>query len=574
MSAPAPKYQKTKQVLQKRKLKFNQENLPIKKKAKTYRSNYGLKGAAATVDKYSSFLGTDAMSLVLQTLDPEENSKSVIRWPNQIGGTSVLTSKTVFDAEFGANDFISSTVVHPYLTNSITSTTSAQVTVTASNINQTANAPYPTTQSIKPHAFQEMKSSKNEEIYFNAPMLLGADTVLYPANRVAEGNSSTIETIYWLGMSLSADEMAVYDATRATAANLTAFVQSIKVICNSAFDNSVIVGKVTLYNSAGASVSEISGPLQVGGTTYQFLTLTQMETLDNGGIQPVQAGARFFMFGISISLKAARPIYGLGSFTMYYNSRPTATGSNPQLWPYPVNGQSFAWSSLPYHNCHKVRSLTDAETIYQQAGQYCVISQSLLMTNMSSSDQNSGNIASCRMSGGKRIGGVGKKQSPDWYGFISSLGYNSFDGRLANGTYTWYLGKDENSYDFESVEGLTNDLQDENYMAGVAVGVQQSSMRIKVFSLVTFTSSNSVYEQQVAPYMKELPLLLQLLGLCNSSFENESHGRQITAHLKKYGRMVIDQAKRIVKDPNTYKTAAHYIKKYGPTVASGLAAII
>lgn len=559
-------------ILGKRISKFQTDSLPVKKKAKTYRANYGLKGAQKMVTRYQDYLSDDALALVLQTLDPEENSKAVVRWPNQIGGTSILASKTVFEAEF-ANDDTSSVVVHPYLTNSITHTTHDIVVIPPVAVTQPGGVVESVQTDIKPHISQELKAGKDIPVFFSAPMNFGLNTVLYPTNAKDQiGNGTQVETIYWFGIRLSAAEVAVMDATigGAVAGNLNHPVLALRTIVNSFADYSTGSTVVRFY---GANQTLIATTTQspAAGTSITLLNVLSVQQLYNAPSIPLVGGGRTYIIGFSQSVAAKRGIYGICSTTMYYN--PVAN-ANPQPWPGSEPGENFRFISLGNHAVHQVRSLTDADTVFQQAGQYCVIAQSLLMTSTSSSDNNSGTVASARMPGGKRVGGNIKDYAPDWYSFIGSLGYNSYDGALRNGTYTWYLGKDQNSYEFESVDGIQFDLQDENYMAGVAVGEANSSVRIKVFTLVAFTSSNAIYEQQVSPYVKDMPLLLQLLGLCNSSFENGTHGQQLKAHLKKYGRMVFDQAKKIAKDPNTYKTAASYIKKYGPTVASGLAALI
>lgn len=520
-------------------------NMPLKKKAKVYKQNYGLRGAAKTVQKYEAHLPEECFPLIYQTLDPEENSKQIVRWPNIIGGSSVLASKTVFQAEV-ATDGKTSVMVHPYMTNAITATTAALQELPITGLNS-ATSP-------KPYVQQEIKTTNAEDWYFTNPMQFSPGVISYPVNRGETAtNSQSTEVIYWFLMHFDAET-----SDQISLAPEAAALVNLQYALVSATDYRGGECRVTTYNRAGAEIQEITDITLVGGNNVPFLTCGDVVNNEYKTILDWNPNnANDIIIGISVALTNPRGIFGIGSFFL---AGVTDNANLPNL-----NAGECNWVCTLTHNTHKMRDLTDADVLFQQAGQYAVIAQSLLMTCTNSSENNQGNIASCRMPGGKRLGGGSTNLAPDWYGYISSLAYNAYEGPVRNGTYTWYLGKDQNSYDYTTVDGIPFEKQDENYMAGIATGNLDLSMRIKVFTLIVFTSSNSLYEQQVSPYIPELPLILQMLGLCNSSFENGTHARQLKDQLKKYSAVVLNQTKRILKDPNTYKTAAKYIVKYGPT---------
>lgn len=520
-----------------------------KPKRAATKGKYGYKGSKQTTKAFQvPTLPYQAQNLIYQTLDPEEHVKNITRFPNMYGGSSVMPSKTIFDAQFATADNQCSVIVHPNCNGSISSTERQIVELPL--IGNTA-----TGSRIQIHA--ELKGT-NEALYVSSPMQFGNSHVLYPINNeeVVETNDS-VQTYYGLQISFTeAQRVAMlawagdddfqmsFQYLAVSPSNLRSAQLTVALEPNA--PGTVLTAKTDQINPGIANV--------VVFTKDDLYYLFRPDLL--GGLAQYGRVIRIY---ISATVESHAYVVLTGTFV-------NLSGVSP-----------FTFRSPSTHNFHYLRNLTDSDTILKQSSNYSILAQSLLCTDNTSQDQNSGMVASARIPGGRRIGGIAQQtSSPNWYQYIGSLAYNSYDGPLRNGCYSWYLGKDQNSYELRGTDSPNfTQVRDENYLAAILVGqpgaAAPSSVRIKIFTLIAFVSNSSSYAQELSPIIPNYDTALLVLGMCNSSFENGTHKQQLKKFLKDTSSMVYNKTKQLLRDPNTYKKAAQFIGEWGPIAASVLA---
>lgn len=521
-------------------------------------AGYGIRANSQVLQFMESKIrfSPETYRFVHQILDPEENCRDPLRWPEVIGGSSTLSSKTVIEAEI-ANDGATSVVVRPQIVSAITCTTRKQVTVKCETTNATGFSIY-----------QPVRGLPNKEYFLDSPVSWASDIIQYPTNRIGQaGNEETLEKIYWMSLHLNktaADLLAA--ATTGTA--LTGNVITLRYLWSSPIDVTGVTVRVRVYNGNGQQVGSIATD-SIVTPGYNDVGILSGEQIKNCVLPTANADGASTSIGFSVSITSGKALTGsfVGNF-LYLSANSNSA----------IGNAAMTFYNQPTHNVHKVVQLTDAETIFAQAGSAFVMAQSMLMTSNNSSDTNSGVIASCRMPAGKTIGGpsltysgayatigsspyasIGNVLTPDWYSFMGSLAYNTFDGPQRNGTYTWYLGRDKQSYNWKNISAPNLQSLEENYMAGIATLNQVATIRIKVFTLIAFTTSNSLYDVEIPPVIPDYQVCLQLLGLCESSYENESHGRQIKEYLKRGAKTIGNKALAIARNPENWVTASKVV---------------
>lgn len=462
-------------------------------------------------------LSPPADILVDQILNPEDATE-IERWPNTYGLSAVYKCKTVLNAKFDPTGR-SCVSVSPTIKDAIFATygDSANVSLTPYSVDEPGvNTPY---------SFQNIILDQiNQRTDWSSPIICGNGQaltpfpsasnkhLLYPVGFTATATSPNVSEVY-LRMrfpnSLTSQAMVsvrLYDSNQTFIAG-TSVNTDYKSANSEGYGVDILIG-----DSAGQGISPLAN------VSYMSITI----------------------YGRWLPYKG--PVY------VWFNRN-----NIPAL-----NGQ--ATIILPNHAQHVgIYDIKDANQIQESASQAFVLSQSLLLTAEMSDINNGGMLSIARVPGASPIGldsnySAESITSNNWYEWLSSLSYNSYDGPVKDGGYGFYLPEDEVGYFYRPVDNyFTAKLP---YLASeftVNAGLQDAAIvRIKICTIVQFTTTASIYDQRPSCHLMEKELIHHILSLVPPCYSNDGHLDGLKKNLKKVGGKV----KYLLRNPKTYEVTA------------------
>lgn len=226
-----------------------------------------------------------------------------------------------------------------------------------------------------------------------------------------------------------------------------------------------------------------------------------------------------------------------------------------------VGGGPFLAITLSntYTHC-TVANLNGSQLVSGSSEEYMVLAQSLLCTHVGSTLQDGGVIATARVPSDTAVGEKSEAGSDsaaggnNHYNWISSLQNNRYEGKVKNGSYSFFLGDDETAYFYRPVQQEITDLP---YLISAfsTTDTATTVVRIKVITHIQFKSNSNVYSQLPSPYMKDIKLLPHLLSIVCSSYSNEDHKSSLKDTLKSIGKSV----GKTLMSPKTWMTVAELV---------------
>lgn len=540
-----------------RKGKLNYSKAPkydtLQKRPTAFAKNsYGKMANISRINQYEvEYSNPITRDLIYQKLDPEE-SKNLVREPSLFGGHSVLKSKTIIQANFN-EDGRSSVIVRPSTRLTISKTAIA-------HLNDEAQTPLkfalPTTNNTQgPYLNHPLSLYQGERFYSSVPLKMSNNFMVYPSNIISSVNSGPgEETVYTFRIQSANVDQDEWDAIPQNAS-----IMSIASFINTDLPFGTVYSTIKVASSALPDGIAIRNN-QVFSSNQVLTNISKIEWLN---LFPAFNILQSYQMTLSISFISPQGSMQIPGYCFH-----RFTSNAPAL------GSVVEFVAPQNHSFHEYMDMNDGESLAKNSSHQSVIAQSLLVTSQNSSDTDQGAVATARIPGGRRPGGLftpGTTGAPDWYSFISSLPYNSYDGPASKGCYTWWLGQDVESSQFKTSNFSPISAKEDNYMMAVIDAKSQtSSYRIKVVTIVAFVSNSPSFEQRVAPMVPEYPLAIQLLGLCQSSYENGTHGQQLKKYLSDAAKALYHKTGQIMRDPKTYSTIGNAILKYGPMAASAL----
>lgn len=472
-----------------------------------------------------SQISPDTEMLIDQVLNPEDCNE-ITRWPNTYGLSAVYKCKTVFNAKF-AEDSRSCVAVAPTIKDSIF-TTAGEVTNQQLRDFGVATSPL----QHNPYSFQGIVlDSMNEQVPMSSPILFANGhaispfpnaqyrNLMYPLSFANDGGGSapTILVIFQMALSFQA------------------------VVTCAFFD---------------------SGKVQIGSTTQNIAVLPGI------GYSGVSVPIKFYSADPTQVAYIAITYQGVG---IPYKGPVTTAIVNTAYDGTAPNNIDIV---MPNHAQHfLVHDIKDAGTIASTASQAFVLAQSLLLTAEMSDINNGGMLSIARIPGRNAIGMDGDSSlnsitSNSWYEWIASLANNNHDGPVKEGGYAFYLPEDETGFFYRSPDNYFS--KELPYIAAEFTCTEDLTesavVRIKVSTIVQFTTTASIYDQRPSSHINDLELIHHLLSLIPAAYTNEGHKRQIKALLNKIG----GRLKAMLKDPKTYVTAGQLISKLAPMALAAL----
>lgn len=448
----------------------------------------------ARVDQFNE-LSPEADNVIEQILDPESTSM-ITRWPNTYGLSATYKCKNIINAQFDAYGR-SSVQVYPRMR--------ACISATAGTV---LNSPLPirTASQQIPASAQELSMLAGQTIDHVQPIICPDRHVALPLPN--SGNNDMIYPFGYSQISTAGEYFLEFDYPNAASGQMQV--------------------TVTFYDASKNVIVEKSA---TNVTVGQNRFLAALITMNINEGNPVYISIKHESIGA--------PYAGPALFLTYCSSNN-------------VGAMAYTLANLSQH--HVVYDLRDSDSIVNNAERFFVAAQSLLITSEMSSINDGGIIATARIPGGSHVGDkTGDLTSSSWYEWISSLPNNSYDGPVKDGAYSFYVGDDERSYFYQPVAKLVgNDLP---YMVAeftAADTTEASIVRIKVCTIVQFTTNSSIYQCGPSPMIPELARIHQLLSVIQSSYSNDGHRPGLKRALKKASQGVV----KMMKNPKTYKTAA------------------
>jgi len=174
------------------------------------------------------------------------------------------------------------------------------------------------------------------------------------------------------------------------------------------------------------------------------------------------------------------------------------------------------------------------------------------------SDLNNGGVlAIARVPGASVIGaGDDEVDFNTWYDWIASLPYNSHDGAVKKGGYAWYLPEDETGFFYRPLDTYFG--KELPYMVSEFTAsdtTEAAIVRIKVVTIVQFTTTSSVYDCRPSCFVSEMAFMHHILSLVVAAYSNDGHKEGLKKMLKKVGGHVV----KLLKNPKTYATVAELL---------------
>lgn len=438
-----------------------------------------------------------------QCLDPESAAGNATRWPNTYGKSAVYSCKNIINAAFDANNRCA-VAVYPRLRNAIYATAGFESILPIFVADSTFE-----TRGI--YTVSDMRIQGPEVHHLSSPFVFPDREVVVPFPSEANG-----KLLYPLGI-LPEETTGQVTESR------------IRFIFPSASQSMI---RVTVYRY---------------GVNQNLLNSNNYDSTTAGSIDA--------------TIHTSGP--GTGASSPYYLAFDITTNGSPWggvmtgvLESEFTTGATLAEARLLNHAQHMYSyDIKDAESIIDSAEKAIISSQSLLLTAQMSDINNGGALAIARLPGGTQVGaGTGSIDTSNWYEWLASLSTNNYDGASKSGGYGFYLPDDERGFFYRDVSqfGVLDQLP---YLCSeftVADTTEGSIMRIKVATIIQFTTNSSTYQLAPSPMCDELCEIHHLLSLVNACYENDTHKAQLAAMLKKVGARV----KKIVKNPANWQKGA------------------
>jgi len=465
-------------------------------------------------------LSPEMEMIVDQILDPETGAGNPQRWPNTYGKSAIYACKNVINAAF-AEDNRSSVAVYPSLRNAIFAT-AGKVT------NYTLPVDDTLFNTRNPYFAQRISLIGDEIVNMANPWFFDTRDAVMPFPR--EFNQ---RLIYPMG--IKPEET---------------------------------VGAITV--STFTLTFPQAHQAQIGVTVNRYRAdfsniANNVYYTDANGIVTVP----FHTSGPGTGTNA--PVYF--SMTITTSGTPWAGLMSGYLKSVYTSGTIPAVAVMLNHAQHMfVYDIKDGENLVQQAEKCIVLAQSLLCTAQMSDINNGGAIAIARVPGSSIIGsnganGVGTDVS-SWYEWIASLVCNNYDGPTKNGAYGFYLPEDERGFFYRDVDDFRFG-QELPFLASeftVADNTEGSIVRIKVCTIVQFTTNSSTFQLGPSPSLLTIGLAHHLLSLIPACFENDTHRQKLKKALDKAGRVV----KEALKNPMVQQLSKQAIEKIGMELSAML----
>lgn len=441
-------------------------------------------------------IGPDCERVVDQILDPETASSNAIRWPNTYGNSAIYSVKNVINAKFDATNRCA-VAVHPRLRNAIYTT--------FGGVSEFMIYPYdlanPDNPDPRPYFYQQISVQRPQYVNITNPITYYDKHTTLP---FPDENTGQILYPLGIGSSNGGNTLNMY------------------------------------FTFPQANAGQITVERSLYGPTFGLIDSTFLKTDVNG--------------------KVAVPIYtGNGSTPPSYLSVRVTTNGTP--WAGVMSGY-FAtggngspgdriFYQLPNVAQHMIAyDIKDTDTLLESAEKYIMLAQSLLLTSQMSDINNGGALAIARVPGGTNIGeGSGSIDSNNWYEWLASLSTNNYDGPSRKGGYGFYLPEDERGFFYRDNAEFSGHRFP--YLASeftVADTTEGSIMRIKVCSIIQFTTNSSTFQLAPSPICYESKEVHHLLSIVNACYENETHKEALKQHLRKIGGRV----KKVIKNPQNW----------------------
>lgn len=451
-------------------------------------------------------ISPDTDALIDQVLNPEDVNET-IRWPNTYGLSATYKCKTILNAKF-STDNRCCVAVNPTIRDSIFTT--------AGTSGQQQLNTYDTNGAQNPFSFQEIiLSTTNSVVNWSAPIILEGRQALVPFP-----NAQTGMLLYPIGFEYENNTNVNNIALNMRFPSALSEQARVRVFYyNASYQN--------IYDSGYVAITNQVSPSGMGITN---LGLTNSLVPDVAYLAVLIAGTFIPYYG---------PAY------LYYTYDPTVT---------PILG----YLNYPNHAQHvNVFDIRDADTIADSADQAFVLSQSLLITAEMSDLNNGGVLAIARVPGAAVVGeGDDEVDFNTWYDWIASLPYNSYDGPVKKGGYSFYLPEDETGFFYRPLD--TYFRKELPYLVSEFTAsdtTEAAIVRIKVSTIVQFTTTSSVYDCRPSCHISEMAFMHHILSLVQASYSNDGHKDGLKKALKQIGGKVI----KLLKNPKTYTTVAQLL---------------
>lgn len=470
---------------------------------------------------------TDA--LVDQMLNPED-CNNITRWPCTYGLSSVYKCKTVLNAKFDSEGR-SAVAATPNIKDCLFATWGAESSVPVLAYAGVTNV------NTNPYSFQSVTlDSLGEIVAWSAPIISSNGQCLTPFP-----SATNNALLYPIGFAAAGggNGNIVLSLRFAGALTNQARVSLLTYDANKVFTG-VVSSNLTYFNFDGSSPDP-----DIPGIGVDLIF----------GDNVSAPNVKYF----SVSVEGTQMPYKGPVYAAIHLKASTAG----------------TWSMLmPNHAQHMgIYSIKDAAQIENSVSQAFVLSQSLLLTAEMSDLNNGGVLSIARIPGRNPIGLDSSNVKPgaitanNWYEWISSLSNNNYDGPVKEGGYCFYLPEDETGFFYREVDNFFSSHLP--YMVAeftASDSTEAAIVRIKVTTIVQFTTTASIYDQRPSGYISDKDLLHQLLSVVPASYSNEGHKESIKKVLKVVGLKIKD----LLKNPKTYTTAASIASKLAPALLAML----
>lgn len=435
--------------------------------------------------------------LVSQILNPED-CNDIVRWPNTYGLSAVYKSKTVLNAKFSSTGRCC-VAVNPCLRNSIF-TTFGGITAQGLQASTTTGVANP-----NPYSVQRLDMATNDLQEHGNPIIMASRHALLACPNAANNKMLYPVNITW--QSTSTPRLS-FRFPAAVAGQIQVTVLFYDAGFNVVNSQSAWIGNVTAPSGVGADVA--------------FATLA------------VAPNVQYF----SVSyVTLALPYVGRSYIFIHDDNATPAT------------------MTAPNHAQHcYIADIKDADQIEKSSGQAFVLAQSLLVTPEMSDLSNGGMLSIARIPANTMVGAEDQTINfSNWYDWIASLPNNAHDGPIKEGGYAFYVPQDETGYFYRDADSFL--FKDLPYVVSeftVSDTTEAAIVRIKVCTIVQFTTSSSVYALCPSSRMSDVDFVHHVMSVVPAAYNNRDHKDGIKAALKTVGKSAV----KILKNPKTYTTAA------------------
>lgn len=466
-------------------------------------------------------ISPDTDLLVDQMLNPD-GCNEITRWPNTYGLSAVYKCNTIINPNFGA-DNICCVVVNPTIRDAIMYTSGTVVTQYL--------VPWGSSNAVNPYSEQNFSLTNNlDDVYWSSPIIFAAKHAVLPVPN--SQNNALLYPIQFDSATggIGTDPISMsFRFPEAIAAQVGITVQLYDTTYEPLFATPItgVIGSVGSPDGMGLDIDLLDQDASILGEVRYISILIEGQN---------------------------QPYYGPGY--LFFYSTATTVDAQPRI-QIPNVGQHVV-----------IQDIKDADTIDQSADQAFMLSQSVLITSNMSDLQNGGVIAIARIPGSAVVGGGDAQvDSNSWYDWISSLSHNQYDGPVKKGAYSWYLPDDETGFFYRPISAaqekslpyIVSSFTNIPTTDGTTPTAANLSMRIKVTSIVQFTTTSSVYDCRPSCRISENDFMHHILSLIQASYSNDGHKGGLKSALKSVGGQVV----KLLKNPKTYTTVADIIGGLG-----------